>query len=126
MERCKVGRHLCRPLAPGLYNVTASLEGYEPATATVSVPKDGGGAVHAFALVAVGAAAAAAAAVDDAAAWSLPRRFGAFGAAAEAAEDADAEVRPRSRRPYCDSACIRTRGSRQTPGRLACQGLTGV
>jgi hypothetical protein len=103
-----------------MYNVTASLEGYEPATATVSVPKDGSGAVHAFALVAVGAAAATAATVDDGAAWSLPRRFGAFGAAAEAAEDADAEVRARPRPPCSGPACMRTQGSSPTPGRLVC------
>ncbi|KAK9830901.1 hypothetical protein WJX81_003069 [Elliptochloris bilobata] len=67
-----------RPLAPGTYNVTASLDGHEAATATVSVPADGSGAQHAFSLVPLGAVTAAV--VGGAASgWDLPRRFGAFG-----------------------------------------------
>ena len=43
-----------RPLAPGMYNVTASLRGYKNATARVAVPKDLSGAVHIFELVPLG------------------------------------------------------------------------
>ena len=93
---------LSRPLAPGTYNVTASLEGYEAATATVTVPADGGGVQHAFSLVRVGSAATAASG-GAARGWGLPRRFGTFGgASADAKVPSSAlEVPDRSARSWC-------------------------
>lgn len=71
-----------------MYNVTASLEGYEPATVTITVPPDGCGVQHAFHLVQLGGAAAALGG-GAASGWGLPRRFGAFGGLST-----DARVRP--------------------------------
>ena len=71
-----------------MYNVTASLEGYEPATVTVTVPADGSGVQHAFRLAPLGGAAAALGG-GAASGWGLPRRFGTFGGLS-----ADATVRP--------------------------------
>lgn len=41
---------LCRPLAPGSYNVSAVLKGCSTVSADIKVPKDGIGVVHNFTL----------------------------------------------------------------------------
>lgn len=40
----------CRPLAPGVYNVTVSKEGYGSVRAEINVPEDGQGVQHDFLL----------------------------------------------------------------------------
>ena len=81
-----------------MYNVTASLEGYEPATVTITVPADGSGAQHAFHLVSLGGAAAALTLSGAASGWGLPRRFGALGGLSS-----DAMVRPSCARVLCSA-----------------------
>lgn len=42
---------LCgRPLAPGVYLVTATAEGYQPRSAQIQIPEDGSGRIHNFVL----------------------------------------------------------------------------
>ena len=41
---------VCRPLAPGPYNVTASMKGYSSVSVQVIIPDHGGGLVHDFVL----------------------------------------------------------------------------
>lgn len=41
---------ICRPLAPGTYNVSAVLKGYSTVSAEIRVPKNGSGVVYNFTL----------------------------------------------------------------------------
>ena len=58
---------MCRPLAPGRYNITFFLKGFANKTVTVDVPEDGTGRKVDVNLVPVGIGAMN---------WGLARRFG--------------------------------------------------
>lgn len=73
-----------RPLAPGVYNITAVMPGYANETRAVAVPEDGSGAFLEFYLEPLAGAAGALAQ------WAaLPRRFGVFGGGGAGAEEAE-------------------------------------
>ncbi len=60
--------YLFRPLAPGMYNVTAVMTGYRNKTVTVAVPADGSGETVELFLERAG--------LDALTNWGLARKFG--------------------------------------------------
>ena len=60
-------RCMCRPLAPGRYNITFFLKGFANATVTVDVPEDGTGRKLDVYLVPLG---------NGGMNWGLARKFG--------------------------------------------------
>jgi hypothetical protein len=76
------GQFLRRPLAPGMYNITAAMPGYAAETVTVVVPESGEGVQIEFFLAAAEGLGGLA---------GLARKFGPFQLAGEAAGGAEGE-----------------------------------
>lgn len=71
---------LCRPLAPGIYNITAAMAGYASETVTVVVPEGGEGVQVEFFLAPMEGLGGLAQQ------WGLGRKFGPFQLAGDRAE----------------------------------------